>query len=253
MLTPVFEYDIAFAGQFRPFPSFGIGLTHWRSLIGDFRSFGSDELVYSWYRQHGFNLASGLGIGIQLPERLYLAPAPLSDSRSTKAGSPNRRPKRLKLPKNDAAPTMPLARDEIRAMFAVAGWAGSSKPGTVANYWRQRLAQIAEKADVQDFRTHRLRDTFAVELLLADVSIEDVSVLLGHSSVQTTERYYAPWDRSRRDRLARIVLDAHKQDPLLAELYSDPAHEPGGCCNVSSCPPPGPGGQIQLECASPWF
>ena len=85
------------------------------------------------------------------------------------------------------------------------GWAGS----------RRRRA-------CKDFRTHRLRDTFAVELLLADVSIDDVSVLLGHSSVHTTERYYAPWDRSRRDRLARIVRDAHKRDPLLAELYGDP-------------------------------
>ena len=75
--------------------------------------------------------------------------------------------------------------------------------------------------------------SFAVELLLADVSIEDVSVLLGHSSVQTTERNYAQWDRSRRDRLARIVRDAHKRDPLLAELYGDPAQEPGGSCNGS--------------------
>ena len=112
-------------------------------------------------------------------------------------------------------------------------WTGRARPGTVANYWRQRLAQIADKAGVQDFRTHRLRDTFAVELLLADVSIEDVSVLLGHSSVQTTERYYAPWD------------------PLLEELYGDPAHEPGGGCSGSPSPPPGPGGQIRFERANP--
>lgn len=227
---------------------------------------------------------------------------------------------KLKPPKNDVPPTMPLAREEIRAMFAAAGgatrerallmlmrysglairdaatlrrdavdgplltmrraksgelvicelpwpvagelanwgqdqrhffWTGRSNPGTVSNYWRQRLAQIAEKAGVHDFRTHRLRDTFAVELLLADVSIEDVSVLLGHSSVQTTERYYAPWDRSRRDRLARIVRDAHKRDPLLAELYGDPAQEPGGSCNGSPSPSPGPGGQIRFESANP--
>ncbi len=129
-------------------------------------------------------------------------------------------------------------------------WTGRSNPGTVSNYWRQRLSKIAEKAGVQDFRTHRLRDTFAVELLLADVSIEDVSVLLGHSSVQTTERYYAPWDRSRRDRLTRIVRDAHKRDPLLAELYEDPVQESGGSCNGSPDPPPGPGDQIRSECAS---
>ena len=227
---------------------------------------------------------------------------------------------KFKAPKNDAAPTMPCTREEIRAMFNAAGgatrerallmlmrysglairdastlrrdavdgplltmrraksgelvicelprpvaaelerledgrlhyfWTGRSRPGTVANYWRQRLAQIADKAGVQGFRTHRLRDTFAVELLLADVSIEDVSVLLGHSSVQTTERYYAPWDPSRRDRLTRIVRDAHKRDPLLAELYGDPAHEPGGGCNGSPSPPPGPGGQIRSERASP--
>ena len=227
---------------------------------------------------------------------------------------------KLKVPKNDAPPTMPLARKEIRAMFAAAGgatrerallmlmrysglairdastlrrdaidgplltmrraksgelvicelprpvagelqnwgqdqhhffWTGRSNPGTVSNYWRQRLARIAEKAGVEDFRTHRLRDTFAVELLLADVSIEDVSVLLGHSSVQTTERYYAPWDRSRRDRLARIVRDAHKRDPLLSELYEDPAQELGWSCNGSPSPPPGPGGQIRFERASP--
>ncbi len=95
------------------------------------------------------------------------------------------------------------------------------------------------QSGVEGFRTHRLRDTFVVELLLADVSIEDVSVRLGHSSVQTTERYYAPWDRSRRDRLTRIVRDAHKREPLLTELCRDPT--------------PGPGGQIRIERASLGF
>jgi hypothetical protein len=41
--------------------------------------------------------------------------------------------------------------------------------------------------------SHRLRDTFAVQLLLARVPIEQVSVLLGCSSVPITERHYAPW------------------------------------------------------------
>ena len=72
---------------------------------------------------------------------------------------------------------------------------------------------MAQRAGAEVFRTHPLRDTFAVELLLAEVSIDDLSVLLGHGSVQTTERYYAPWDRSRRDRLARIVRDANRRDP----------------------------------------
>ena len=36
-------------------------------------------------------------------------------------------------------------------------WTGSSKPGTVTNYWCQWLGQIVEKAGVEGFRTHRLR------------------------------------------------------------------------------------------------
>jgi integrase/recombinase XerD len=44
--------------------------------------------------------------------------------------------------------------------------------------------------------SHRLRDTFAVELLLAGVPIERVSILLGHQSVSVTEKHYNPWVRS---------------------------------------------------------
>ena len=50
------------------------------------------------------------------------------------------------------------------------------------------------------------------------MSIEDLSALLGHSSIQTTERHYAPWDRRRRDRLSRVVRAANRLDPLLSEL-----------------------------------
>jgi hypothetical protein len=35
-----------------------------------------------------------------------------------------------------------------------------------------------------------LQDTFAVEMLLAGVSIDQVSMLLGHSSVKITEKHY---------------------------------------------------------------
>ena len=71
---------------------------------------------------------------------------------------------------------------------------------------------------MKGFHPHRLRDTFAVELLLAGVLIQDVSALLGHSSVATTERYYAPWNSARRERLAAIVRKAHQQDPILLEF-----------------------------------
>jgi len=97
-------------------------------------------------------------------------------------------------------------------------WTGQSQPTTATKYWRTRLARIAAAASVEGFHPHRLRDTFAVELLLADVPIQDVSTLLGHSSVATTERYYAPWNMARRARLASIVRKTHQRDPILLEF-----------------------------------
>lgn len=97
-------------------------------------------------------------------------------------------------------------------------WTGRSEPPTAAKLWRRRLGAVATAARVEGFHPHRLRDTFAVELLLAGVQIEDVSTLLGHSSVTTTERHYAPWNLARADRLGRIVRKAHRRDPLLAEF-----------------------------------
>ena len=118
-----------------------------------------------------------------------------------------------------------LPHSVIRAILPIRGpnpdffwWSGRGKPVTRAKYWRSRLGAVAERAGVAGFHPHRLRDTFAVSLLTAGVSIEDVSSLLGHSSIQTTERHYAPWDRRRRDRLTRVVRAANRLDPLLAEM-----------------------------------
>jgi hypothetical protein len=54
--------------------------------------------------------------------------------------------------------------------------------------------------------SHRFRDTFAVELLLAGVPIERVSILMGHQSVRVTERHYNPWVRSRQEQLEAEVV-----------------------------------------------
>jgi hypothetical protein len=64
---------------------------------------------------------------------------------------------------------------------------------------------LFKKANVPDAHPHRFRDTFAVELLLAGVPIDRVSVLLGHSSVKVNEKHYAPWVRSRQEQLEADV------------------------------------------------
>jgi site-specific recombinase XerD len=53
-----------------------------------------------------------------------------------------------------------------------------------------------------------LRDTFAVEMLQAGVSLEQVSILLGHSSVKITEKHYSPWVRARQEQLEKSVRKA---------------------------------------------
>ena len=55
---------------------------------------------------------------------------------------------------------------------------------------------------------HMFRDTFAVEMLLAGVPIDQVSILLGHKSVKITEKHYAPWVKARQDQLAASVRNA---------------------------------------------
>lgn len=53
--------------------------------------------------------------------------------------------------------------------------------------------------------SHRLRDTFAVDLLQKGVPLKEVSKLLGHESIKTTERHYSKWMKGRQDRLDMLV------------------------------------------------
>lgn len=88
-------------------------------------------------------------------------------------------------------------------------WYGSgSDPDPLAQAVYERMQSIGEKAGVEDCRPHRLRDTFAVKRLAAGMHLEDVSRLLGHSSVKVTEAYYAKWVSSRKRRLERLVSES---------------------------------------------
>lgn len=71
----------------------------------------------------------------------------------------------------------------------------------------ERLQAVGKACGVDDCRPHRLRDTFAVRLLVKGVPLEDVSKLLGHASIAVTEKYYAPWVASRKLRLERLLSE----------------------------------------------
>jgi integrase len=94
-------------------------------------------------------------------------------------------------------------------------WSGRGKLESIVRSWQARLRKLFKLANVPNEHAHRFRDTFAVELLLAGVPIEGVSILLGHHSVRITEKHYAPWVRSRQEQLEADLTDAWSRDPLV--------------------------------------
>jgi integrase/recombinase XerD len=74
--------------------------------------------------------------------------------------------------------------------------------------WTERIRRLKkylvlkdEDGNLIDFHSHMLRDTFAVDLLMHGMPLEDVSYLLTHDSVKMTEKYYAPWVSKRRNKV----------------------------------------------------
>ena len=98
-------------------------------------------------------------------------------------------------------------------------WSGESKRESITGLWEKRLKRLFDLAGVPKGQgnavSHRFRDTFAVELLLAGVPIERVSILLGHQSVRITEKHYNPWVRSRQEQLEADVARTWEHDPIL--------------------------------------
>jgi integrase/recombinase XerD len=118
-------------------------------------------------------------------------------------------------------------------------WTGNGKLQTAVADWQGRLLDLFKDMKVTEFaRTNgvtkgearkqleatggkfaegharRFRDTFAVELLLAGISVERVSILLGNSSVKITERHYAPWVRERQELAEADVECTWAYDPI---------------------------------------
>lgn len=101
-------------------------------------------------------------------------------------------------------------------------WSGKGKHGAAAHTWTPAYARLFEIAALKNSdgtlkkcRSHMLRDTFAVEMLLAGVPIEEVSMLLGHSSIKTTEKHYAPWVLARQEELENSVKKSWENQGIL--------------------------------------
>jgi site-specific recombinase XerD len=93
-------------------------------------------------------------------------------------------------------------------------WSGNGDEESVTKNWSKYLARLFDDAKIVSghMRSHRLRDTFACDLLEKGVPLEEVSKLLGHESIKTTERSYAKWVKGRQDRLNRLVTGTWTKD-----------------------------------------
>src|SRR6266852_2064563 len=146
----------------------------------------------------------------------------------------------LKAPKITLCPTLPFGREEMVRILAATDQYREEMPshgiengrrirglvlllrysgmriGDGVNFSTDRLegnrlflytqkTGVPVNTNLPNGHAHRFRDTFAVELLLAGVPIERVSILLGHQSVRITEKHYAPWVRARQEQLEADV------------------------------------------------
>src|ERR1019366_9514220 len=84
-----------------------------------------------------------------------------------------------------------------------------SRAMTAAALPRDTIANLRrDDGSLKRCHPHMFRDTFAVEMLVAGVPLEQVSILLGHKSVKITEKHYAPWVKARQEQLAANVRKA---------------------------------------------
>ncbi|MBV8729285.1 MAG: tyrosine-type recombinase/integrase [Acidobacteriia bacterium] len=94
-------------------------------------------------------------------------------------------------------------------------WTGEGLAKTIASNWQRSYGKLFKLANLRESdgapkrcHPHMFRDTFAVESLLSGMRLEEVSVILGHSSVKITEKHYMPWVRARQASLNQSVLQS---------------------------------------------
>jgi integrase/recombinase XerD len=106
---------------------------------------------------------------------------------------------------------MPLPAPVLEALAPLPArpfWSGECEPKSAVGDWQRTLARLFKIAGILGGHAHRFRDTFAVRLLSRGVSLENVSVLLGHADIKITQKHYAPWVRSRQEMLETEIRKA---------------------------------------------
>jgi integrase/recombinase XerD len=74
-------------------------------------------------------------------------------------------------------------------------WSGASKISSAIGNARETISRVLAVASIEG-HPHRFRDTFSVSLLSKGEDLHTVQLLLGHTSIKTTEKHYAPYVES---------------------------------------------------------
>jgi integrase/recombinase XerD len=101
-------------------------------------------------------------------------------------------------------------------------WSGNRDPHTAKKGWQRSLRLLfrdlnltSEDGLSKRCHPYMFRDTFAVELLLAGVPLDQVSLLLGHNSIKVTEKHYTPFVKARQVQLEHSARMAWKSSDRL--------------------------------------
>jgi integrase/recombinase XerD len=95
-------------------------------------------------------------------------------------------------------------------------WSGKGQLICAINSAGNTVRAVAKLAGVENAHPHRFRDTFSVRLLENGTDIRTVQLLLGHASVVTTEKHYAPYVAG----MQRIVDEAVSSLHFSSDLQS---------------------------------
>jgi len=108
-------------------------------------------------------------------------------------------------------------------------WSGRSEFKSLTGQWQRKLGRLNLYLSMVDyderplqFHSHQLRDTFAVEHLLAGTSMQDLSKMLGHKSMRVTEKHYAAWVPERQAQLEEKMTEALKKMGASVSLSASP-------------------------------
>lgn len=105
---------------------------------------------------------------------------------------------------------VPLPRVVVEALETIENgseyffWTGTGLRKSAVADWQRALRRVFLDANVTGY-PHMFRHTFATDLLTRGVPIEDVAILLGHTTPAVTAKYYAHFVKARRERLEERI------------------------------------------------